>query len=428
MKPLNTLIVGGGGREHALAWAVSKSKLCGNLFLAPGNGGTVDLATHLSIDVGDSGDVLQAIEQNKIDFTIIGPEQPLVDGLADDLRKAGHVVFGPGKKAAQLEGSKAFAKSVMDSAGVPTAGWKSFTSRELSEAKAYAASQRMPIVIKADGLAAGKGVVICHTASEVDQLFNQIESDHAFGDAASAIVVEEFMEGEEASVFAITDGENIRLLPPVQDHKRIGDGDTGPNTGGMGAYLPAPVMNDELMETTQKSIIQPVLNEMNRRGSPYQGVLYVGLMITSEGPKVVEFNCRFGDPECQVLMPAIEEDVLDLLYQAAHSGIENGKVFCTQDYLSCVIMASEGYPGAYEKGKPITGVENVSSKTLVFHSGTKWLKNDMVTAGGRVLAVTGRAKTLEQALEETYRSVKKIHFDGAYYRTDIGSKGLIHNR
>ena len=426
MKPLNVLIIGGGGREHALAWAISQSDLLGKLFIAPGNAGTASLAKSLQLEPSDSQQVIRAIEENQIDFTIIGPEQPLVGGLVDDLSDAGYLVFGPKKQAAQLEGSKSFAKSVMEDAGVPTATWKEFGRDDLSRAKEYAIDHSLPVVIKADGLASGKGVVICHTQKEVDDFFDKLESEDPFGDVASRLVIEEFMEGEEASVFALTDGEHARLLPPVQDHKQIGEGDTGPNTGGMGAYLPAPVVDDEMMKQIKQTIITPVLNEMKNKGTPYSGVLYVGLMITESGPKVVEFNCRFGDPECQVLMPAIREDVLQLLYNTATGNIDDTPVDCTEQYFSCVMLVSGGYPGSYEKGKSVKGLNKVSEDSLVFHSGTKHNDNLTVTAGGRVLSVVAGGPTLEQSLRNTYADVQKINFEGVYYRNDIGSKGLKH--
>lgn len=425
MKPLNVLIIGGGGREHALAWVVNRSEYLGNLYIAPGNAGTFALAESLPLDITDHEQVRAAVDEHEIDLTIIGPEQPLVDGLADHLRNAGHAVFGPDKKAAQIEGSKAYAKSVMEAAGVPTALWKDFGRDQLDQARRYALEQPLPVVVKADGLAAGKGVVICDSESEINELFEEIEQEGAFGEAASRIVIEEFMEGEEASVFAVTDGEHFKLYPPVQDHKRIGEGDTGPNTGGMGAYLPAPVVDGKLLEEIGDTIVKPVLDELKKRGTPYKGVLYTGLMITEQGPKVVEFNCRFGDPECQVLMPATLEDQLELFYGAATGTIEDGRVSCSDLNFCGVIIASAGYPGSYEKGKIITGLDQVDKDILVYHSGTRTENGSFLTSGGRVLCVIGRGETLEKAINRSYAGVKVIDFEGAYIRSDIGRKGLM---
>lgn len=425
MNTLNVLIIGGGGREHALAWAISRSEYLGNLYIAPGNAGTLLLAESLDLDITDHQKVIDAAEQHSIDLVVIGPEQPLVDGLADDMRRAGYAVFGPDKAAAQLEGSKAFAKSVMYEAGVPTAEWRDFNRNQISEARAYALEQSLPVVVKADGLASGKGVVICRSADEVETIFDQIQNEGAFGEAASRIVVEEFMEGDEASVFAVTDGDNVKLFPPAQDHKQIGEGGTGPNTGGMGAYIPAPMVDDELLNEIEATIIRPVLKQMKKRGTPYKGVLYTGLMITSEGPKVVEFNCRFGDPECQVLMPAAFEDVLMLFYNSAAGQLEDGRVACSDLHFCGVIMASTGYPGSYEKGKVITGTDRVDKDVLVYHSATKNQNGNLVTSGGRVLCVVGRGETLEKAIQRSYAGVREIDFEGAYYRSDIGRKGLM---
>ncbi len=425
MNNLNVLIIGGGGREHALAWAISRSEHLGNLYIAPGNAGTLLIAESLDLDVSDHQSVINSVAEHSVDLVVIGPEQPLVAGLADDLRAAGCAVFGPDKAAAQLEGSKAFAKSVMKAAGVPTAAWRDFGKDELEEARTYALDQQLPVVVKADGLASGKGVVICRSEDEVHAIFDQILNEGAFGDAASRVVVEEFMEGEEASVFAVTDGEHVKLFPPVQDHKQIGEGGTGPNTGGMGAYLPAPVVSDEMLEEIEESIIRPVLAEMKSRGISYTGVLYTGLMITKDGPKVVEFNCRFGDPECQVLMPATFEDVLTLCYQAATGDLEDGRLACSDLHFCGVIMASAGYPGSYEKGKVITGTEQMDKDILVYHSGTSSENGRLVTAGGRVLCVVGRGATLDKAIQRAYSGVKNIDFEGAYFRSDIGRKGLM---
>lgn len=426
MEQLNVLLIGGGGREHALAWAISKSALLKNFYIAPGNPGTAQHGTNVEIDVEDFEEVLEFCELEKIDLVVVGPELPLVDGITDYLEDYGIKVFGPSKAAAQLEGSKSFAKSIMQKYGIPTATYEVFERHEISKLEAYLAEQvHFPVVIKVDGLAAGKGVFICDNLEDARAYIDTIMNDVNLSAAASLIVVEEFLQGEEVSVFAFSDGNTARYIAHAQDHKRIGDGDLGLNTGGMGAYAPAPVLDEEAIEKVMESIIIPTVNAMSSEETPYRGVIYCGLMITERGPMVIEYNCRFGDPECQVLMPAIKSDVLELMLMCLNNKLEYATIDLDSAYYCSVVMASNGYPGGYEKGFKIKNIEKVASDIQVFHSGTK-IDDDgvLVTNGGRVLNVVGRGKTLKEAIDKAYDAVKKISFDGANYRKDIGVKGL----
>lgn len=424
---INVLLIGGGGREHALAWGLNHSSKLDMLYIAPGNVGMEALGECVELPVRDHAAVVAFCKENSIKLVVVGPEQPLVDGLADDLRKANIAVFGPSAKAAQLEGSKAFAKQKMKEYGVPTAAYQSFSADEMHAAIAYVKSQNTyPTVIKADGLAAGKGVIIADNESEATLAIQSIMSDRAFGDAGSRLVIEEFMEGEEVSVFALSDGKSFVVIGNAQDHKRIGDGDTGPNTGGMGAYSPAPILelDPALDEQILDEIIAPILEGMEGDGMPYIGVLYAGLMITKDGPKVVEFNCRFGDPECQVLIPSIQSDLLELLHATATGYLSDVDVINDLQHRCTIVLASAGYPGSYEKGKVISGLDHLADDTLVFHSGTKIDDKGLVTNGGRVLNVVQSGESLKQALEKAYKDVDKINFEGKTFRKDIGAKGL----
>jgi phosphoribosylamine--glycine ligase len=425
MDTQRVLLIGSGGREHALAWGLASSPLLDTLFIAPGNPGTAAFGTNVDLDVEDFDAVLEFVEQNGITLVVIGPEKPLVDGLTDFLEDYGHKVFGPSKRAALLEGSKSFSKSIMQKYAIPTAAYHTFERHEIAAIQEHLLGAPYPLVIKVDGLAAGKGVFICETAAEATDVIGTILNDPALSAAADVFVVEEFMEGEEVSVFAVSDGHTARLIGYAQDHKRIGDGDTGPNTGGMGAYAPAPLVDSAALDTIFRTIIQPTIDAMAAEETPYKGVLYAGLMMTAEGPKVVEYNCRFGDPECQVLVPALEQDLLELMLMTVNARLEYATFTRKPGYFCSVVMASKGYPGPVTKGFPIEGLGLVDSDVLVFHSGTALRDGDIVTNGGRVLNVVGHGATLQEAIDHAYASVARIHFDGATYRTDIGRKGLL---
>ncbi len=424
---MKVLVIGSGGREHTIAWKIAQSSLLTALYIAPGNPGTATLGENVPLAVGQIDELLAFARQKEIDLTIVGPEQPLVDGIVDAFTAAGLHIFGPTAAAAEIEGSKAFAKAFMDRQGIPTAFHRTFSVSEYEEARAYISKEGGPIVLKASGLAAGKGVLICHTTEEALDGLDALMKDGQFGDAGASVVVEEFMEGEEASIFALTDGENYVLLSSAQDHKRIGDGDTGPNTGGMGAYAPAPVMTEALMKEVEETIVQPTLKGMKDEGRPFQGILYTGLMITDEGPKVVEYNCRLGDPETQVVLPLLQGDLLKLIADLVKGKGHNLQAIASSGSAACVVMASEGYPGSYPKGRVISGLEQAADveDVVVFHAGTRATRDEGVeTSGGRVLGVTARGENLQEALDKSYAAVSRISFEGKQYRTDIGQKGL----
>ncbi|NEK21170.1 phosphoribosylamine--glycine ligase [Sulfitobacter sp. JBTF-M27] len=420
---MNILILGSGGREHALAWATLQNPKCDKLIVAPGNAGIAQIADCASLDIMDGGTVVTFCEENSIDFVIVGPEAPLAAGVADDLRGAGFLVFGPSAAAAQLEASKAFTKEICDAANAPTAAYAHCTNH--ADARAYVEKQGAPIVIKADGLAAGKGVIIAMTDAEavaaVDEMF-----EGAFGDAGAEVVIEEFMEGEEASFFVLCDGENVLPIGTAQDHKRVGDGDTGPNTGGMGAYSPAPVLTDSIAEKALNEIISPTMAEMARRGTPYQGVLYAGLMIKDGQPRLVEYNVRFGDPECQVLMMRLGAQAFDLMHAAADGRLADTQVNWGDDHALTVVMAAKGYPGSYEKGTVIKGLDALpeDSKNMVFHAGTTLSDGAMTATGGRVLNVTARGDSLAEAQKRAYAMVDQIDWPEGFCRRDIGWRAL----
>jgi phosphoribosylamine--glycine ligase len=422
---INVLLIGSGGREHALAWGIAKSPLLDQLFIAPGNPGTAALGSNVVLDVSDHQAVVDFIESNNIKLTVVGPEQPLVDGIADFLEDKGHKVFGPKKVPAMLEGSKEFAKDLMARHDIPTAAYKVFDQSEFGAAADYIKSQgSYPVVLKADGLAGGKGVLIPESETEAMEALEELKSGSLSG-AASRLVIEEFMVGEEASVFAICDGNSFKVIGNAQDHKRVGEGDTGLNTGGMGAYSPAPIVTDELLAQVEESIIKPTIDGMKAEGNPYTGFLYVGLMITAEGPKVVEYNCRFGDPECQVIIPRLESDLLEALVASGEGKLAETKISFDSKYRCTVVLASGGYPQSYEKGKVINGLE-AAENALIFHAGTKLEGDQILTNGGRVLNVVGSGDTLQEAIDESYATIKNISFEGSFYRSDIGAKGLKH--
>jgi phosphoribosylamine--glycine ligase len=421
---MHVLVIGGGGREHALCHALAQSPRRPTLSCAPGNAGTASLATNVPIAADDLDGLLAFAREHAVGLTIVGPEAPLVAGLVDRFEEAGLAVVGPTAAAARLEGSKSFANDFMARYGIPTAASRTFTAQTYDAAVAHVEGGAFPVVLKADGLAAGKGVHICADAEAARTALREVLLDAAHGEAGAAVVVEEFMEGEEASVFALTDGADYVLLCPAQDHKRIGEGDTGPNTGGMGAYAPAAVVTSSVMSAVEERIVRPVLEGMADEGTPYRGVLYCGLMLTGEGPKVVEFNCRFGDPEAQVVLPLLASDPLELFEALAAGRLGEADVTVADGAAACVVLASEGYPGPYEKGRPIRGLNEVPEGVLVFHAGTAVRDGETVTAGGRVLGVTGFGDDLQAALDAAYAGVEALHFDGAQFRRDIGRKGL----
>lgn len=422
---MKILIIGNGGREHAIGRKLASSAKKPILVFAPGNPGMEELGSCFSVSPDDFRGLLTLAQTHKVDLTIVGPEQPLVGGIVDLFEANGLKIFGPDKAAAALEGSKAFSKDFMGRHGIPTAGYRTF--RALEPAKAHLREVGAPIVIKASGLAGGKGAVVCMTLPEAESALQSMLGPKAvFGVAGSEVVMEEFMEGEEASVFALTDGQSFVVLPTAQDHKRIGDGDTGPNTGGMGAYAPAPLMTPELLEETARTIIAPTLEGMRMEGMPYKGILFVGLMVTAKGPKVIEYNCRLGDPETQVVLPLLQEDFLELILASLEGRLSSMAVSAPKDWAAVVVMASKGYPGPYETGIPISGLEAVPPlpHSHVIHAGTKRMQGKLVTAGGRVLGLVGQGQTLQDAIMAAYAGVSVVDFPGAQFRSDIAKKGL----
>jgi phosphoribosylamine--glycine ligase len=424
---MNVLIIGSGGREHALAWAIAASPLLGKLYCAPGNAGIAEVAECVALDVADHAAVVRFCRDNSIDFVVVGPEAPLVAGLVDDLAAARIKVFGPSKAAAQLEGSKGFTKDLCREFSIPTGAYGRFT--DAASAKTYLATQKLPIVIKADGLAAGKGVVIAETKAQAEKAVDAC-FDGAFGAAGAEIVIEEFLEGEEASVFALVDGSHVLPLASAQDHKRVGDGDTGPNTGGMGAYSPAPVMTPDMTRRVMHEIIEPTVRAMAKRGAPYKGVLYLGVMITKDGPKLYEYNVRFGDPECQVLMMRLKSDLLAALLATADGVLGTFDLRWHEEPALTVVMASKGYPGDYAKDTPISGLEKASAVpgVEVFHAGTRREGDRLLANGGRVLCVTARGATVSEAQSRAYEAVRAIEWPGGFYRTDIGWRAIARER
>jgi len=419
---MRVLLIGSGGREHALAWAMSRSPRLEKLFVAPGNGGTETFAENVMLEVSDHAAVVAFCQSQRIDLVVVGPEAPLVAGLADDLVAAGIATFGPSKIAAQLEGSKAFTKTLCDEMGIPTAAYGKFDA--LEPALAYVRDMGAPIVIKADGLAAGKGVTVAETLEDAEAAIRAC-FDGAFGAAGAEVVIEECLVGEEASLFAVSDGTHTILLPAAQDHKRVGDGDTGPNTGGMGAYAPAPIMTPAMTDRAWREIIAPAIDGMAARGTPFVGVLFAGLMITVDGPKLIEFNTRFGDPECQVLMMLLESDVLDILDAGARGTLDTVTPRWRDAVALTVVMAAKGYPGAYEKGTAISGLDNLDGDNVrVFHAGTERREGVVRATGGRVLNVTATGSSVAQAQARAYAAVDAIDWPEGFCRRDIGWRAL----
>ena len=430
---MKVLIVGSGGREHALAWKLRKSPHVNWLGCAPGNGGTAELAEPVDLADGDVEGIARYAHDNDVALTVVGPEVPLSKGLADLYTDGKHFVFGPSGAAARIESSKSFAKKLMTAANIPTARYGVFT--DPGKAKAWIDGFGKPVVVKASGLAAGKGVIVCGNVQEAKYSVDAMIGEKTFGDAGSEIVVEERLQGPEVSLLAICDGESYLMLSPSQDHKRIGEGDTGPNTGGMGAYSPTPMIDEEIIAVAGKDVIEPVLKTMKENGTPYRGVLYAGLMLTSDGPKVLEFNCRFGDPETQAVLPMLRVDLVDLMLAASmgklgelmnHIGLQptDWQRITRKGYAATVVLASKGYPGSYDKGFTITGVPGSTDDLMVFHAGTKHDSGELITSGGRVMAVTGVGGTLQMALETAYAGCDQIQFEGKTLRRDIGWRAL----
>jgi phosphoribosylamine--glycine ligase len=422
---MKVLLIGSGGREHALAWKIAQSPKLTALYAAPGNPGIAEEATIVALDVDNHAAVVDFCRREAIEFVVVGPEAPLVAGLADVLRAADIPVFGPSAAAAQLEGSKGFTKDLCAKYGIPTGAYRRFTESET--AKAYVREQGAPIVIKADGLAAGKGVTVAMTLDEalaaVDECFAG-----AFGSAGAEVVVEAYLDGEEASFFCLCDGKTVLPLASAQDHKRVGDGDTGPNTGGMGAYSPALVMTAEMVERTMREIIEPTVRGMAEDGHPFTGVFFAGLMITDKGPELIEYNVRFGDPECQVLMMRMKSDLLPLLYATATGTLEGMTAEWHDEVALTVVMASRGYPGAYEKNTPIETLPVASAATKVFHAGTAVKDGKLVACGGRVLNVTAKGKTVSDAKDAAYATVRGVTWQNGFYRHDIGWRAVARER
>jgi phosphoribosylamine--glycine ligase len=424
---MKVLVVGGGGREHALVWKIAQSPKVSNVYCAPGNAGISGLAEIVPIKANDLKGLLGFALKTKIDLTVVGPEDPLTLGIVDLFESKGLAIFGSNRKAAEIEGSKAFAKEIMKKYHIPTASFMTFENTK--EAIAYIRKHGAPIVVKADGLAAGKGVMVCKTVEEAIRSVEQIMVEKMFGEAGKKVVVEECLTGEEASYIAFTDGKSILPMASSQDHKPIFDGDQGPNTGGMGAYSPAPVVTDEVHQQIMEKILRPMIQGMWEEGRPYRGVLYAGLMIKNGQPKVLEFNARFGDPETQPALIRMRGDIVPILEACMRGTLSQYQIEWDERAAVCVVMASKGYPGDYEKGKAIKGLQEVSrmKDVVVFHAGTASKEGQIVTNGGRVLGVTGLGEDIPRAIERSYEAVKKISWDGVHYRTDIGQKALCYS-
>lgn len=417
---MNILVIGSGGREHALYWKLSESPQTEQIYAIPGNTG-MGASTEIALD--DHAAILRFVKEHEIGLVVVGPEVPLMNGLVDELEAAGIRAFGPRANAAEIEGSKSFAKDLMKKYGIPTARYEVFTAAE--PARAYIRQEGAPIVVKADGLAAGKGVIVAMTEQEALDAVDAIMEDHSFGDAGARVVIEEFMEGEEASLLAFTDGTTIRPMISAQDHKRAYDGDRGPNTGGMGTYAPAPVMTPEMTERAVEEILKPTIAAMAKEGRVYRGCLYLGLMVTADGPKVVEFNARFGDPETQVVLPLLDSDLVAIMCACADGTLADVPIRWKDGAAVCVVLVSGGYPGHYDKGQDIHGLADAEAMgALVFHAGTAMKDGKLVTNGGRVLGVVGRGADISSAVDAAYAAATKISFKDAYYRKDIAHRAL----
>jgi len=420
---LKVLVIGGGGREHALVWKIRQSPKVDKVYCIPGNAGIAQLAECVAIDLTDLTQLADFAAVRGIDLTVVGPEQPLTAGIVDVFQARGLRIFGPTQAAAMLEGSKVFAKQLMDKYGIPTARSRAFT--EETAAVAYLKQQDAPIVVKADGLAAGKGVIVAQTVQEAIDAVRLIMGQKAFGDAGKRVLIEEYLEGEEVSILAFTDGQTIVPMVPAQDHKRIFEGDQGPNTGGMGVYSPVSIFTDEIKAEVQTKILQPTIAAMAAEGRPYRGVLYAGLMLTADGPKVLEYNVRFGDPEAQVVLPRLKTDLVAIMEAVIDGKLAELAIEWLPGAAAVVVAASGGYPGNYEKGKVISGLAEIDpGKAIVFHAGTTFDGKNVLTAGGRVLGVTALGDNMQEALNKAYTELAKIKFTGMYYRRDIGYREL----
>jgi len=417
------LVVGSGGREHTIVWKLAQSSRKPQLFCAPGNAGIESLATCVAIKADDVAGLKDFAQLEKVDVTVVGPEAPLALGMVDEFRKAKLKIFGPTKNAARLEASKIFSKDIMSQAKIPTARARSFD--KMADALAYVEKHELPVVIKADGLAQGKGVIIATSREQARQAIIDSMDRAVYGQAGKQVLIEQYLDGEELTIMAFTDGRTVTPMLPAQDHKRVGDGDTGLNTGGMGAYCPAPLGTSVLREQVTREILQPIVDTMSRLGSPFQGVLYAGLMVVKDIPYVLEFNARMGDPETQVVLPLLKTDLIDVVEAVVEHRLDQLRVEWHDDYAVCVVMTSDGYPGTYQSGYPINGLSaHEREDAIVFHAGTAKKNGEIVTAGGRVLGITGRGKTLTEARTQAYQTVKSIFFHGCHYRTDIAYRAL----
>lgn len=419
---MRILVVGRGGREHALIWKLKQSPQVSRIYAAPGNAGISELATCVDIEEKDIAGLVQFAKKKQIDLTVVGPEEPLLMGIVDQFREQELLIYGPMQAAARIEGSKRFAKAIMKKYQIPTARYQAFDQAD--EAIAYVRKTGAPIVIKADGLAAGKGVILAETLEQAEAAINRCMKERAFGDAGRKVVIEEFLYGQEISLMAFVDGKVVRPMVISQDHKPVFEGDQGPNTGGMGAYSPVPQIEDEMIQRGIQEILIPMANALVEEGIHYQGVLYAGLMITPEGPKVIEFNARFGDPETQVVLPRLKSDLLDILLATLKGELSKVEINWKHEAAVCVVMASEGYPSVYQIGFPITGIPESTDTCIPFHAGTRQEEGTIVTNGGRVLGITGLGRNLKEARAVTYETIGKIMFSGAHYRKDIASKAL----
>jgi len=421
---MKILIVGSGGREHTLVWKVKQSPKVEKIFVAPGNAGTAEMAENVDVAVTDIDALKNFAKEKAIDLTIVGPEIPLVTGIVDEFQKDGLKVFGPVQKAALLEGSKIYAKKIMKKYKVPTAGYEAF--KDPQKALEHVYMSKFPVVIKADGLAAGKGVTVAKSLVEAIKAIDTIMKDKIFGEAGEQIIIEECLVGEEASILAFVDGKNFIPMTSAQDHKPIYDNDEGPNTGGMGTYSPAPIVTDKIAEEVSEKVFKPMVAGMAEEGAPYKGILYAGLMITDEGPQVIEFNCRFGDPETQVVLPRLKNDIVEVMEACIAGRLDQIKLEWEEKAAVCVVLAADGYPGKYSKGDEITGLKdaNALEDTVVFHAGTAKIEEKVVTAGGRVLGVTAMGENIKTAIKNAYNAAEVIDFKGKYCRSDIGKKAL----
>jgi phosphoribosylamine--glycine ligase len=416
---MKVLVLGSGGREHAFAWKIAQSPQCKGLFIAPGNAGTSQVGTNVSLDLSDFDALTNFVQSEGIDLVVVGPEQPLVDGLADHLRASKIAVIGPGKAGARLEGSKEFSKAFMKKYQIPTAAYRAFESHQQEEALAYVRKQALPVVVKASGLAAGKGVLICESHQAAEKAVREMLSGASFGEAGTTVVIEEFLKGIEISIFVLTDGTSYKLLPSAKDYKRIGEGDTGLNTGGMGAVSPVPFADESFLKKVKHQIVEPTLQGLKAEGIPYQGFIFIGLMVVGEEPYVLEYNVRMGDPETEVVIPRIDADLLDLFKGVVQGKLAEKSFQLDPRVCTTVMLVSGGYPEKYEKGKPIRELQDVQD-ALVFHAGTRQAGDEILTNGGRVMAVTCFGESIEHAIHLSLTNASTIQFEGKYYRTDIG--------